>query len=349
MKNQTSPTFQSRHPNAYSRVIVTRTFTPSISGKHYISLATLGNTKVYINDELVYDVEGKSANVYAILMGVAIEEQKQFDFVANELCQIRLEASTVEDPDVEESFMSKGLVFNFELMEHHLTKANLLQEAIDVADSSDVAIVFVGNTPTWETEGADRNTMALPRDGSLNRLITTVVATNPQTIVVNSTGYPITMPWLQDISAVLQACFPGQEAGYSIADVILGSACPGGKLPVTFPQALSDTPAFDNSPGNLEANFVEYKERIYVGYRHYDRKPETVLFPFGFGLLYTTFNISNVSTSSTSLEKGRSLTVTAHVTNTGARPGSKTVQVYIGPAMKERLIGHRRSLRVSQR
>ncbi|KAF7670956.1 glycoside hydrolase superfamily [Alternaria burnsii] len=327
-----NPGFSFQDPTGYSRVIVTGIFTPSTSGKHYISLATLGNTKVYINDELVYDIEGKSADVYAILIGVAVEEQKQFDFVANKPYQIRLEASTVEDPDVKESFMSKCLGFNFGFMEQHLMEADLLQEAIDVASSSDVAIVFVGNTPAWETEGADRITMALPRDGSLDRLITAVAATNPHTIVVNSTGSPITMPWLQDVSAVLQAWFPGQEAGYSIADVIFGSACPGGKLPVTFPKALSDAPAFDNFPGNLEANFVEYKEGIYIGYRHYDRKPETILFPFGFGLSYTTFDVSNVSISSTSLEKGLCLTVTAHVTNTGARPGSETVQVYVGPS-----------------
>jgi beta-glucosidase len=331
-RNHQSSTLQSRDPTGYSRVVLTGTFTPLVSGNHYISLATLGNTKVYINDELVYNIEGKSADVYAILMGVAIEEQKQFNFVAGEPYQIRLEACTVEDPDIEESFMSKCLGFNLGFMEQHIVEADLLQEAVDIASSSDVAIVFVGNTPAWETEGADRDTMALPRDGSLDRLITAVAAKNPKTIVVNSTGSPITMPWLDHVSAVLQAWFPGQEAGYSIADVIFGSAFPGGKLPMTFPKALSDTPAFDSFPGDLKANFVEYKEGIYIGYRHYDRKPDGVLFPFGFGLSYTTFDINNVSISAKSLGKDQSIEVTALITNTGVRPGSETVQVYVGPS-----------------
>lgn len=287
---------------------------------------------MYINDKLVYNIEGKSADVYAILIGVAIEEQKQFNFEAGEPYQIRLEACTVEDPDIEESFMSKCLGFNLGFMEQHIVEADLLHEAVDIASSSDVAIVFVGNTPAWETEGAVRDTMALPRDGSLDRLITAVAAKNPKTIVVNSTRSPITMPWLDDVSAVLQAWFPGQEAGYSIADVILGSAFPGGKLPMTFPKALSDTPAFDSFPGDLKANFVEYKEGIYIGYRHYDRKPDAVLFPFGFGLLYTSFDIKNVSISAKSLGKDQSIEVTALITNTGLRPGSETVQVYVGPS-----------------
>lgn len=173
--------------------------------------------------------------------------------------------------------------------------------------------------------------MALPRDGSLDRLVTAVAAKNPKTIVVNSTGSPITMPWLNHVSAVLQAWFPGQEAGYSIADIILGSAYPGGKLPMTFPRALSDTPAFESFPGDLKANFVEYKEGIYIGYRHYDRKPDTVLFPFGFGLSYKTFDINNVSISAKSLGKGRTMEVNALITTTGVRPGSKIVQVYVGP------------------
>lgn len=146
-KNQPSSMFQSRDPTGYSRVVLTGTFTPSVSGKHYISLATLGNTKVHINDALVYNIEGKSADVYAILMGVAVQEQKQFNFVAGEPYQIRLEACTVEDPDVEESFMSKYLRLNFGFMEQQIMEADLLQEAVDIADSPDVAIVFVGNTP----------------------------------------------------------------------------------------------------------------------------------------------------------------------------------------------------------
>ncbi|KAF3037664.1 hypothetical protein E8E12_006844 [Didymella heteroderae] len=328
--NIPSSTFQSRDPTGFSRIMLTGTLTPSVSGKHYISLATLGNTKVYINDDLVYDIEGKSADFYAILMGVAVEDQKQYDIVAGQSYRIQLEARTVEDPEVQNSFLSKCLGFNFGFLAQPLMEADLLQEAIEAAKASDVAVVFVGNTPAWETEGADRESMNLPRDGSLDRLVSAVAKVNSKTVVVNSSGSPITMPWLDDVSAVLQAWFPGQEAGHSIADLIFGSRCPGGKLPVTFPRCLSDAPAFNDFPGDLEANYVEYKEGIYIGYRHYDQKPETVLFPFGFGLSYTAFHVSHVSLSSTILGYGQRLNVTADVTNIGIREGSEVVQVYVG-------------------
>ncbi|PSN69431.1 hypothetical protein BS50DRAFT_550276 [Corynespora cassiicola Philippines] len=330
-KSYPNTTFRSFESADVARVCLTGTYTPSATGRHYISFATIGNSKVYINDELVYNIEGKSADVMALLLGVAKEEQKRFDFVAGQPYQIRLEASTVADLDNPLSFLSNNILgFNFGLMEQHLMEANLLQEAIDVAKASDVAVVFVGNTPAWETEGCDRDDMNLPHNGSLDQLITAVAAANPNTIVVNSTGSPISMPWIKDVSAVLQAWFPGQEAGHTIADILLGSTYPGGKLPVTFPKKLSDSPAWENFPGDLKANRVEYKEGIYIGYRHYDKKPETVLFPFGFGLSYTTFNISNVALSSSSFEQGQSLSVTADITNTGTREGSEIVQVYVG-------------------
>lgn len=191
-------------------------------------------------------------------------------------------------------------------------------------------MLFVGNTPAWETEGCDRDDMNLPKDGSLDRLIFSVAEVNPKTIVVNSTGSPISMPWILDVAAVIQAWFPGQEAGHSIAEVVFGDAYPGGKLPVTFPRQLSDAPAYNNFPGDLKANHVEYKEGIYIGYRHYDKRPETALFSFGFGLSYTTFDVSNATISSEKFSQGQQVHITVDVKNTGDREGSETVQVYVG-------------------
>jgi beta-glucosidase len=172
--------------------------------------------------------------------------------------------------------------------------------------------------------------MDLPAHGSQDLLITAVAAVNRNTIVINSTGSPISMPWLSSVAAVIQAWFPGQEAGGSIADVVLGGVNPSGKLPVTFPRSLSDTPAYGNFPGNLETNIVNYAEGIYVGYRHYDRKPDGILFPFGFGLSYTSFLLSDFTISDGHLTKGDSLTISVDVTNTGAVPGRQVVQAYIG-------------------
>lgn len=224
------------------------------------------------------------------------------------------------------SFLSSNVIgFNFGLVNQDLFEADLISEAVEAARASDVAVVFVGNTPVWETEGCDRDDMNLPRDGSLDNLIFSVAEANLKTIIVNSTGSPISMPWILDVAAVLQAWFPGQEAGHAIADVVFGDAYPGGKLPVTFPIQLSDAPAYDNFPGDLKANHVEYKEGIYIGYRHYDQKPETVLFPFGFGLSYSTFDISNAALSSKTFSQGQQIEITVDVANTGDCEGSETV------------------------
>ncbi len=115
--------------------------------------------------------------------------------------------------------------------------------------------------------------MDLPADGTLDRLIVAVSAVNPNTIVINSTGSPISMPWLPSVAAVIQAWFTGQEAGNSISDVVFGAVNPSGKLPVTFPRSIDVTPAYHNFPGDVTTQKVAYKEGIYIGYRHFDRKP----------------------------------------------------------------------------
>ncbi|KAL5377713.1 hypothetical protein DPSP01_009637 [Paraphaeosphaeria sporulosa] len=331
MRQVPSSSFRSFESGGPSRVVMSGTYTPTVSGKHYISFSTIGNTTAYINDDEVFKYEGKSADVMAVLMGVAKEDQKRYNFVAGKEYIIRIEARTVGDAESPLSFLSSNVIgFNFGLVHQDLFEADLVSKAVEAAKSSDVAMVFVGNTPAWETEGCDRDDMNLLKDGSIDKLIFSVAEANPKTIVVNSTGSPISMPWILDVAAVLQAWFPGQEAGHAIADVVFGDACPGGKLPVTFPIQLSDAPAYGNFPGDLKANHVEYKEGIYIGYRHYDKRPETILFPFGFGLSYTTFHVSNASLSSKTFSQGENIHVTVDIKNTGDREGRETIQVYVG-------------------
>src|SRR5262249_25180755 len=140
-------------------------------------------------------------------------------------------------------------------------------------------------------------------------------------------GSPVAMPWLDRVAAVVQAWYPGQECGNAIADVLFGIANPSGKLPQTFPVRLEDNPAFINYPG--DNGHVRYGEGIYVGYRYYDKRRLAPLSPFGFGLSYTTFAYDTLSLGSDPLASDESLTVQIDVTNTGARPGQKTVQLYI--------------------
>ncbi|KAJ1709710.1 hypothetical protein AARAC_000714 [Aspergillus arachidicola] len=139
------------------------------------------------------------------------------------------------------------------------------------------------------------------------------------------------MPWLADVSAVIQTWFPGQEAGHSIADVVLGIVNPGGKLPVTFPKSVADSPSYDNFPGDLETLTVPYIEDFFIGYRHFDRRPEGVQFHFGFGLSYTTFKISKHNAPGHCMDRSNGLTITVGVENTGSVAGSEVIQVYSGP------------------
>jgi beta-glucosidase len=135
------------------------------------------------------------------------------------------------------------------------------------------------------------------------------------------------MPWLDQVAAVLQAGYPGQEAGNAIADLLFGDVNPSGKLTQTYPVRLEDTPSYLNFPG--ENGKVLYGERIFVGYRHYDTIAINPLFPFGFGLSYTTFAYESLRLSTTSLKDGETLEVSVDIINTGLRQGQEVIQVYL--------------------
>ena len=205
-----------------------------------------------------------------------------------------------------------------------------MEDAVRIAANADYAVVCVGTGSDWETEGIDRWGLELP--GRQDELVGAVARANPNTIVLLQTGGPVLMPWLEDVPAVLQAWFPGQEAGHAVADVLLGRAEPGGRLPQTFPARLEDDPVRPDRPDRQypgEGGHVEYREGLYIGYRHVDRAGLKPLFPFGFGLSYTTFALGEPRLSAEVIEPGDHLTVTVPVTNTGARAGHVVVQLYV--------------------
>ena len=199
---------------------------------------------------------------------------------------------------------------------------SLLDEAVALARSSDVAVVFASD---FETEGADLADLTLP--GGQDRLIGAVAAANPRTIVVLNTGSAVELPWIDSVAAVLEAWYPGQEDGNAVAAVLFGDVNPAAKLPVTFPRRLADVPAAapDRWPG-VDGR-VRYAEGLEVGYRWYQARSVAPLFPFGFGLSYTTFRFANLRVSRGA---GRTVVVRADVTNTGSREGAEVVQVYVG-------------------
>ena len=145
--------------------------------------------------------------------------------------------------------------------------------------------------------------------------------------MILQTGSPITMPWLDKVAGVIQAWYPGQECGNAIADVLFGSVNPSGKLSQTFPMRLEDNPAFINYPG--ENGHVRYGEGIFIGYRYYEKKLVAPLFPFGFGLSYTSFGYNNLHVSTSGVGSDDVATVSVDITNTGKLAGKEVVQVYV--------------------
>jgi beta-glucosidase len=194
--------------------------------------------------------------------------------------------------------------------------------AASLAASSSVAVVFVSNN---ESEGSDLSGIGL--SSASNSLISAVAAANPHTIVVLNTGSAVTMPWLSSVAGVLEAWYPGQQDGTAIAALLFGDADPSGHLPVTFPQSLSQVPASTTAQWPGTGGTVQYSEGVDVGYRWYNANNLTPLFPFGFGLSYTSFSFSNLQVGT--LAKGGAAAVTATVTNTGSRAGADVAQLYV--------------------
>ena len=223
-----------------------------------------------------------------------------------------------------------------------------IERAVTLAKAADVAIVMVGDN---ETEGKDH---PISLAGDQDQLVRAVAAANPHTVVVLKTGSAILMPWVDDVPAILEAWYPGEEDGNAVAAVLFGDVNPSGKLPLTFPKELYDLPAATPSqyPGTNEVvwesrtndagatikyrvtnSTVHYSEGIFVGYRHYDANHIQPLFPFGYGLSYTRFAYSNLSISAGNVslkDTTKRINVEFDITNTGQKAGEEIAQLYIG-------------------
>ncbi|KAH7916249.1 glycoside hydrolase family 3 protein [Hygrophoropsis aurantiaca] len=201
-----------------------------------------------------------------------------------------------------------------------------IKKAVAIAKDADVAVVVIGLNHEWESEGYDRPDMELP--GLMNRLASEVLAANPKTIIVNQSGTPVSMPWVDQAHTLLQAFYGGNELGNGLADVLFGKVNPSGKLSLTFPKRLEDTPSFPSyGPHGQEHGKILYNEGIFVGYRSYEIRGVPPLFPFGFGLSYTTFEYSHISATPVS-EDGK-FSVSFTIKNTGRVAGREAAQVYV--------------------
>ena len=197
--------------------------------------------------------------------------------------------------------------------------------AIDIAKKADAVILAVGFNQDIETEGADREFQLPPGQDELIKAIT---AANRNTIVTLTAGGSVdAISWLDQVPALLHNWYPGQEGGTALAEILFGDVDPSGRLPISWERALKDNPSYASyypTPGTLK---IPYKDDIFVGYRGYEHNRVAPLFPFGFGLSYTTFKYANLQTHPAG--PPGSYEVTFDVTNTGNRPGADVAQVYV--------------------
>lgn len=205
------------------------------------------------------------------------------------------------------------------------TNEKLLAEAVETAKKAKVAVVFAGLPDAFESEGFDRQHMRMP--DCQNELIEKVAAVQPNTIVVLHNGSPVEMPWANKVKGIVEAYLGGQAVGGAVCDILFGRVNPSAKLPETFPLKLEDNPSYLSYIG--EGDMVEYREGIFVGYRYYDKKKMDVLFPFGYGLSYTTFAYSNLRVDKESMKDTDTMAVSVDVTNTGKMAGKEVVQLYV--------------------
>ncbi len=210
------------------------------------------------------------------------------------------------------------------IRENPETDYELLNEATELAKSSDVAVLFVGLPDIFESEGYDRTHMQLPH--CQNELINKICDVQENVVIVMHNGSPVEMPWVDRVSAILEVYLSGEATGEATADLLFGKANPCGKLAESFPKKLSDTPCYLNYGTKDNA---DYSEGVFVGYRYYDTKEMDVLFPFGHGLSYTTFEYSDLAVSDEKITDNEKLTVSVTVTNTGTLAGKEIVQLYV--------------------
>jgi beta-glucosidase len=274
--------------------------TPPRTGRYRFSLSGGGDSALYVNGHPV---------VRTLKQGFTSVTHGVVNLTAHRPVSVRIDysmASTISVPTLQWGWQIPD---------------DLFAEAVAAAKRADTVIVFASDRVS---EGGDRTNLELP--GDQDQLIEAIAAANPRTIVVLHTVGPVLMPWLAKVAAVIESWYPGEEAAAAIAGMLFGDSNPSGKLPMTFP--AGETQGLDSKPNLFPGvqGRVDYEEDLLVGYRYYDSKQRAPLFPFGFGLSYTTFEIGGLK-----IERAAgSLAVEGIVRNSGQRPGAEVVQLYLG-------------------
>ncbi|KAK7207651.1 glycoside hydrolase superfamily [Myxozyma melibiosi] len=313
------------HPAIKGRPIyygeVLATYVPDETGDYKFGLTVYGTAKLFVDGKLIIDNETVQRPGESFFTRGTVEEVGVVHLEAGKSYNIKVHfgsAKTTKLKSNSVSFAGGGLRVGVGRVIDE--EAEILR-AIEVAKGVDQVVVCVGTNGDWESEGFDRSNMDLP--GKTNELVSKVIDANPNTVVVVQSGMPVEMPWADKAKGILEAWFGGNETGNAIADVLFGDVNPSGKLPLTFPKKLIDNPTYLNF--RSERGRVLYGEDIYVGYRYYEAVEKEVLFPFGHGLSYSTFELSDLSVSATADK----VVVSIKVTNKAGPSGAEVVQFYI--------------------
>lgn len=281
----------------------TGTITAPQTGLYQLGTSSDDGSWLYLDGQLIVDNGG----THGMNM-----KSKAVELTAGEAHQIRI--------DMNEFGGGAGILLGWQKV-----VGDPIDVAVGKAKAADVAIVFAGHTHSIETEGADRESLDLPKNQV--ELIRAVAGANPRTIVVLTTGAPVlTDEWLGGVPALVEAWFAGSETGNAVADVLFGDVNPSGRLPMTWPRRWEDAPAYGNYPG--KDGKVAYAEGIFVGYRHYDTKKVEPRFAFGYGQSYTSFEYQAPKVTAAA-GKPRQVGVSFGVKNTGSRTGAEVAQVYV--------------------
>lgn len=280
-----------------------------------------GSAKVLVNDELVIDLTKDQKQGEAFFGLGTVEVRSSFRMSKGKTYHVKVEFGSAPTSKLNGGSVDFGGGAVRIGGAWKLDPKAEIAKAAELAKEFDQVVVCAGLNMDWESEGFDRPDMKLP--GHLDELITAVVEANPKTAVVMQSGTPVEMPWLSKVSALVHAWYGGNETGNGIADVLFGDVNPSGKLSLTFPVRVEDNPAFLNY--RSEAGRVLYGEDVYIGYKYYEMLKREVAFPFGHGLSYTTFALSDLEVDAST----ETLTTKVKVSNTGDRDGAQVVQVYV--------------------
>ncbi|MFJ2557036.1 MULTISPECIES: beta-glucosidase [unclassified Streptomyces] len=297
---------------------LTGTFTPRESGEHAFGTRGLGGFRLTVGGDVLFEGSqepGPGADPFEEFFG-APAERARTTLTEGERVEVSLRYTVFTIPDAPISAVAFSLLH---LGPRH-DPDELIAEAVEAARTAATAVVVVATTERVESEGFDRESLRLP--GRQDDLVRAVAAVNPNTVVVVNTGSPVELPWRTDVAAVLLTWFPGQEGGGALADVLLGAAEPGGRLPTTWPAVLAEAPVTRTTPENGE---LPYTEGVFIGYRAWERAGATPAYPFGHGLGYTHWEYETIAATPEE--------AWVRVRNTGPRTGREVVQIYLAPVI----------------